>query len=62
MVYITKYFFEYGFNGLSNGKMVQNICRDGKMTLKYNNDIRPILLVKVKKMELNNGEKDNKLV
>ena len=42
MVYITQYFFEYGFNGLSNDKMVQNICGDGKMTLKYYNDIRPI--------------------
>jgi transglutaminase/protease-like cytokinesis protein 3 len=49
MAYRTKYFFEYGFNGLSNDKMVQNICGDGKMTLKYNNNIRPILLVKVKK-------------
>ena len=49
MAYTTKYFFEYGFNGLSNDQMVQNICGDGKMTLKYNNDIRPVLLVKVKK-------------
>lgn len=49
MAYTTKYFFEYGFNGLSNDKMVQNICGEGKMTLKYNIDIRPTLLVKIKK-------------
>ena len=51
MAFTTKYFFEYGFNGLSNDKMVQNICGDGKMTLKYNKDIRPVLSVIVKKDE-----------
>ena len=50
MAYTTKYFFEYGFNGLSNDKMVQNICGEGKMILKYNIAIRPILLLKIKKV------------
>ena len=63
MAFTTKYFFEYGFNGLSNDKMVQNICGDGKMTLKYNKDIRPILLVIVKKdgNEINNWTMEKKI-
>ena len=51
MAFTTKYFFKYGFNGLSHDKMVQNICGDGKMTLKYNQNSRPILSVNVKQGE-----------
>ena len=63
MAFTTKYFFEYGFNGLSIDKMVLNICGEGKITLKYNIANRPILSVIVKKDgdEINNWFLEKKI-
>ena len=59
----TLHFFEYGFVGLSNDKAIQNFCGEGKIILKYDTNIRPNLLLKIKKgdFEYNNWIMEEKI-
>ena len=45
----TTKFFEYGFVSITNDKAIQNICGEGNIVLKYETNIRPILLLNIKK-------------
>lgn len=45
----TTKFFEYGFVSITNDKAIQNICGEGKIVLKYETSIRPLLFLKIKK-------------
>ena len=44
-------FFEYGFISIENDKAIQNFCGDGQITLRYEGETRPLLLLKVEKDE-----------
>ena len=47
---LTKYhFFEDGFVGLAYDQVIQNICGDGSLILKYDTNIKPYLLINLKK-------------
>ena len=51
----THYFFEYGFVSIEQDKAIQNICGEGKISLRYNSTTRPSLLLKIEKDDNDNN-------
>ena len=38
-------FYEFGFNKITPDLTIHNVCDQGKITLNYNTEIKPILLI-----------------